>query len=133
MTNQMNLGGSFMLPGIAMTVNRMGYGAMQLAGPHVWGPPRDMNEAVAVLQSWALDAAAASLHVSPMQIALAWLLQRSPNMLLIPGTSSLPHLRENLQASKLQRPSQMIAELDSIGRKPGTEEKVSATESLAKA
>ena len=53
-------------------------------------------------------------------------------MLLIPGTSSLPHLRENLQASKLQLPSEMIAELDSIGRKLGTEKKVSATESLAK-
>ncbi|HEY2118855.1 MAG TPA: aldo/keto reductase [Candidatus Acidoferrum sp.] len=84
------------------------------------------------LQSSALDAAAASLHFTPMQIALAWLLQRSPNVLLIPGTSSLYHLRENLQASKIQLPSEMIAELDSIGRKPGRQE-MAATDSLAKA
>ena len=48
------------------------------------------------LQSSALDAAAASLRATPMQVALAWLLQRSPNILLIPGTSSVAHLRENL-------------------------------------
>src|SRR5215472_7648832 len=51
------------------------------------------------LQSSALDAAAVQLNVTPMQVALAWLLQRSPNILLIPGTSSLEHLRENLKAS----------------------------------
>src|ERR1700735_5376950 len=50
MTNQANLGGSFRLPGTAMTVNRMGYGAMQLAGPHVWGPPKDVEAAIAVLR-----------------------------------------------------------------------------------
>src|ERR1700712_2022167 len=50
MTNQANLGGSFTLPGTSMTLNRMGYGAMQLAGPHVWGPPRDMDAAMAVLR-----------------------------------------------------------------------------------
>jgi pyridoxine 4-dehydrogenase len=50
MTKQMDLGGSFTLPGTTMTVKRMGYGAMQLAGPHVWGPPRDVNGAVAVLR-----------------------------------------------------------------------------------
>src|SRR6185369_14968308 len=50
MTNQMKLGGSFTLPGTSMTVNRMGYGAMQLAGPHVWGPPRDVDLAIAVLR-----------------------------------------------------------------------------------
>jgi pyridoxine 4-dehydrogenase len=49
-----------------------------------------------------------------MQVALAWLLQRSPNILLIPGTASLDHLRENLQASTLQIPPQVIADLDSI-------------------
>ncbi|HTF65113.1 MAG TPA: aldo/keto reductase, partial [Edaphobacter sp.] len=49
-TNQMNLGGSFTLPGTSMTVNRMGYGAMQLAGPQVWGPPRDVDAAIAVLR-----------------------------------------------------------------------------------
>jgi pyridoxine 4-dehydrogenase len=67
------------------------------------------------LQSSALDAAAASLEVTPMQVALAWLLQRSPNILLIPGTSSLAHLRENLQAATLTLPSRVIADLDSIG------------------
>jgi pyridoxine 4-dehydrogenase len=68
------------------------------------------------LQSAVLDAAAASLQVTPMQLALAWLLQRSPNILLIPGTSSLEHLRENLKASTLQIPSKVHGELDSIGR-----------------
>ena len=71
------------------------------------------------LQSSALDAAAASLQATPMQVALAWLLQRSPNILLIPGTSSLEHLRENLQASILQIPSEVLADLDSISRGPG--------------
>jgi len=289
MTNQMDLAGSFTLPGTSMKVNRMGYGAMQLAGPQVWGPPRDVHAAIAVLreaveagvnhidtsdyygphvtnqilkralhpyadglvivtkvgarrgedkswihalsrqelidgvhdnlrnlglealhvvnlrvgavmapsegsieepltvlaelkrqglirhiglsnispaqlaegqkiteivcvqnfynvaqrsddnfiddlakqgipyvpffplggftplQSSALDAAAASLQVTPMQLALAWLLQRSPNILLIPGTSSVAHLRENLSAAALQLPSKVIVDLNSIG------------------
>jgi pyridoxine 4-dehydrogenase len=289
MTRQMDPGGSFTLPGTSMTLNRMGYGAMQLAGPQVWGPPRDVDGAIAVLreavaagvnhidtsdfygphvtnqiikqalhpypdglvivtkvgarrgqdkswnhalsrqelvdavhdnlrnlgldtldvvnlrvggvmgpsegsieepltvlaelkrqglirhlglsnvdrkqlaeaqtiteivcvqnlynvahrnddgfihdfagqgiayvpffplggfsplQSSALDAAAASLQVTPMQVALAWLLQRSPNILLIPGTSSAEHLRENLNAATLHLPSEMIADLDAIG------------------
>jgi aryl-alcohol dehydrogenase-like predicted oxidoreductase len=293
MTKQMNLGGSFTLPGTSMTLNRMGYGAMQLAGPQVWGPPRDVDGAIAVLreavsagvnhidtsdfygphvtnqiikralhpypdglvivtkvgarrgedkswihalsrqelidgvhdnlrnlgldrldvvnlrvggvmgpsegsieepltvlaelkrqgvirhlglsnvspeqlteaqkiteivcvqnlynvaqrnddgfiddlagrgiayvpffplggftplQSATLDAAAKSLQATPMQVALAWLLQRSPNILLIPGTSSVEHLRENLEAATLQIPSEMIANLDSIGGGPG--------------
>jgi pyridoxine 4-dehydrogenase len=67
------------------------------------------------LQSSELDAAAASLKATPMQVALAWLLQRSPNILLIPGTSSLAHLRENLQAPMLQIPRKVIADLDAIG------------------
>ena len=290
MTKQMDLGGSFTLPGTSMTLNRMGYGAMQLAGPQVWGPPRDVEGAVAVLreavatgvnhidtsdfygphvtnqiikqalhpypdglvvvtkvgarrgddkswlhalsrqelidavhdnlrnlgldrldvvnlrvggvmgpsegsieepltvlaelkrqglirhlglsnvsheqlaeaqtiseivcvqnlynvahrnddgfiddlaeqgiayvpffplggftplQSSALDAAAASLDSTPMQVALAWLLQRSPNVLLIPGTSSAEHLRENLRAATIQLPPDVIADLDAIGR-----------------
>jgi pyridoxine 4-dehydrogenase len=293
MTKQMDLGGTFTLPGTSMTVNRMGYGAMQLAGPQVWGPPRDIDGAIAVLreavaagvdhidtsdfygphvtnqiikqalhpyrdglvivtkvgarrgedkswlhalsrqelidgvhdnlrnlgldrldvvnlrvggvmgpsegsieepltvlaelkrqglirhlglsnvspeqlaeaqaiteivcvqnlynlahrndddfiedlakqgiayvpffplggftplQSSALDAAAASLQATPMQVALAWLLQRSPNILLIPGTSSVEHLGENLKAATLQLPPEMIANLDSIGRGTG--------------
>src|SRR5579859_4389704 len=50
MTTQIDLGGTFTFPGTSMNVNRMGYGAMQLAGPHVWGPPRDREAAVAVLR-----------------------------------------------------------------------------------
>jgi pyridoxine 4-dehydrogenase len=292
MTKQINLGGSFTLPGTSISLKRMGYGAMQLAGPHVWGPPRDIDAAIAVLreavaaginhidtsdfygphvtnqiikralhpypdglvmvtkvgarrledkswvpalsrqelidgvhdnlrnlgldtldvvnlrvgavigpsegsieepltvlvelkrqglirhlglsnvspdqlaegqaiteivcvqnlynvahrdddgfiddlarrgvayvpffplggftplQSSALDAAAAALQATPMQVALAWLLQRSPNILLIPGTSSVEHLRENLSAATLELPSEMIAGLDLIGRVP---------------
>jgi pyridoxine 4-dehydrogenase len=68
------------------------------------------------LQSSELDAAAASLEATSMQVALAWLLQRSPNILLIPGTSSLAHLRENLKAATLEISPQMIANLDAIGR-----------------
>ncbi|HEY1481554.1 MAG TPA: aldo/keto reductase family oxidoreductase [Candidatus Acidoferrum sp.] len=291
MTKHMELAGSYKLPGTAITLNRMGYGAMQLAGPQVWGPPRDMDEAIAVLreaiasganhidtsdyygphvtnqiikralhpypeglvivtklgarrkedkswvharsrqelidgahdnlrnlglnaldvvnlrvggmmgpeegsieeplavlvelkrqglirhiglsnvnrtqvaeaqkiteivcvqnfynvaqrddeglidelakrgiayvpffplggftplQSSVLDEVAASVKATPMQVALAWLLQRSPNILLIPGTSSLGHLRENLKAAELQLPSEAIAKLDSIGAK----------------
>ncbi|HEX6495673.1 MAG TPA: aldo/keto reductase family oxidoreductase, partial [Acidobacteriaceae bacterium] len=283
MTNPTNLGGSFTFPGASMTVHRMGYGAMQLAGPHVWGPPRDPEAAIAVLreaiargvnhidtsdfygphvtnqiirqalhpypdglvivtkigarrgadaswipalsrqeitdgihdnlrnlgldaldvvnlrvggvtgpteasiaepltvladlkrqglirhlglsnvtpqqlaeaqaiteivcvqnlynvahrtddafldnlaqqgiayvpffplggftslQSAELNAVAASLKATPMQVALAWLLQRAPNILLIPGTSSLTHLRENLDAATLQLPSESLA------------------------
>ncbi|MCU1323400.1 MAG: aldo/keto reductase [Acidobacteriaceae bacterium] len=289
MTKQANLGGTFTLPKTSMTVNRMGYGAMQLAGPGVWGPPRNVDEAVAVLQetiasgvnhidtsdfygphvtnqilkqalhpykdglvivtkvgarrgedkSWihalsrqelidgvhdnlrnlglekldvvnlrvggitgptdgsiaapltvlaelkqqglirhlglsnvnpaqlieaqsisdivcvqnlynvahrtddafiddlaqqgiayvpffplggftplqssALDTAAAALDSTPMQVALAWLLQRSPNILLIPGTSSVKHLRENLKAATLQLPTETIVALNAIG------------------
>jgi pyridoxine 4-dehydrogenase len=289
MTNHMDLGGDFMFPGTSMTVNRMGYGAMQLAGPQVWGPPRDVDAAMAVLreavaagvnhidtsdfygphvtnqiikqalhpypdglvivtkvgarrgedkswnhalsrqdlidgihdnlrnlgiealdvvnlrvggimgpaegsieepitvlaelkseglirhlglsnvspkqlaeaqtiteivcvqnfynvaqhnddafvgdlaeqgiayvpffplggftpvQSSALDAAAASLQATPMQVALAWLLQRSPNILLIPGTSSTAHLGENLNAATLKLPGEVVASLNSIG------------------
>ena len=292
MTKQMDLGGSFMLPGASMTLNRMGYGAMQLAGPQVWGPPRDIDGAIAVLreavamgvnhvdtsdfygphvtnqiikqalhpypdglvivtkvgarrnedkswvhalsrqeladavhdnlrnlgldtldvvnlrvggvmgpsegsieepltvlaelkrqglihqlglsnvtpeqlgeaqtiteivcvqnlynlahrhddgfinelaeqgiayvpffplggfsplQSSALNATAASLEATSMQVALAWLLQRSSNILLIPGTSSVQHLRENLNAATLHLSPEMIADLDSIGGGP---------------
>jgi len=296
MTKQMDLGGSFTLPGTSLSLNRMGYGAMQLAGPQVWGPPRDIDAAIAVLreavaaganhidtsdfygphvtnqiikqalhpypdglvivtkvgarrledkswvhalsrqelidgvhdnlrnlgldalqvvnlrvgavmgpsegsieepltvlaelkrqglihhlglsnvspdqlaeaqaiteivcvqnlynvahrdddrfiddlarqgvpyvpffplggftplQSSALDASAAALQSTPMQVALAWLLQRSPNILLIPGTSSIQHLRENLRAATLQLPAEIIAGLDLIG---GTRAQVS--------
>jgi pyridoxine 4-dehydrogenase len=66
------------------------------------------------LQSSTLNDAAAALRVTPMQLALAWLLQRSPNILLIPGTSSVAHLRENLQAPALEIPSDVLASLNSI-------------------
>jgi pyridoxine 4-dehydrogenase len=66
------------------------------------------------LQSSELDRIAASLQASPMQVALAWLLQRSPNILLIPGTSSIDHLRDNLAAAALELPSDLIAELNAI-------------------
>lgn len=66
------------------------------------------------LQSSKLDATAASLGITSMQTALAWLLHRSPNILLIPGTSSLDHLRENLKAAELRLSPGVIADLDSI-------------------
>jgi len=79
------------------------------------------------LQSSALDAAAASVQATPMQVAVAWLLQRSPNILLIPGTSSVAHLRENLKAATLQLPSEILTKLDSIGSgRSGDGEKTSS-------
>jgi aryl-alcohol dehydrogenase-like predicted oxidoreductase len=68
------------------------------------------------LQSDALSRVAASLNATPMQVALAWLLRRSPNILLIPGTSSVAHLRENLAAAELVLPDEAMAALDGIGR-----------------
>lgn len=70
------------------------------------------------LQSSELDAVAAAAGATPMQIALAWLLHRSPNILLIPGTSSVKHLRENLQAAALELSPEVIAELDAIAGGP---------------
>jgi aryl-alcohol dehydrogenase-like predicted oxidoreductase len=67
------------------------------------------------LQSGRLDAVAARLGATPMQTALAWLLRRSPNILLIPGTSSLGHLKENLEAANLTLSAETLAELDAIG------------------
>ena len=66
------------------------------------------------LQSSALDGAASAMKATPMQVALAWLLQRSPNILLIPGTSSLEHLRENLEAAALKLPTEISANLETI-------------------
>ncbi len=68
------------------------------------------------LQSAELSDIAAKLGATAMQLALAWLLERSRNILLIPGTSSLAHLRENLQAAQLQIPSEVLANLNSIGK-----------------
>ena len=66
------------------------------------------------LQSSTLDAVAKKLGATPLQVALAWLLRRSPNILLIPGTSSLAHLRENLAAAELNLPDDAMAALNSI-------------------
>jgi len=66
------------------------------------------------LQSAALSEVAARLGAKPMQVALAWLLQRAPNILLIPGTSSVAHLRENLAAAELALPREALAALDGI-------------------
>ena len=66
------------------------------------------------LQSAALDDVAESLRATPMQVALAWLLQRSPNILLIPGTSSVQHLRENLAATELALPAEALDRLDAL-------------------
>jgi len=66
------------------------------------------------LQASALDQVAARIGATPMQVALAWLLQRSPNILLIPGTSSVAHLRENLAVAALTLDAQALAELDGI-------------------
>ena len=66
------------------------------------------------LQSDTLSSAAARLHTSPMAVALSWLLQRSPNILLIPGTSSVEHLRENVAGAGVQLPDDAIKELNDI-------------------
>jgi pyridoxine 4-dehydrogenase len=68
------------------------------------------------LQSSTLSDVAARLGATPMQVALAWLLRRAPNVLLIPGTSSLDHLRENLAAAQLALPEAVRADLDTIGQ-----------------
>ena len=68
------------------------------------------------LQSAGLDAVAARLGATPMSVALAWLLQRSPNILLIPGTSSRAHLRENVAGAGLELPPDAVAELDALAR-----------------
>ncbi|MCI3227160.1 oxidoreductase [Streptomyces sp. NP-1717] len=69
------------------------------------------------LQSGTLTSVAARLGASPQQVALAWLLQRSPTTVLIPGTSSVGHLRENIAAAELRLPADAVAELDAIGRR----------------
>jgi pyridoxine 4-dehydrogenase len=70
------------------------------------------------LQSTELNAVAKRLGATPMQVALAWLLQRAPNILLIPGTSSLEHLRENLAAASLKLPADTLTALDEIATSP---------------
>ncbi len=69
------------------------------------------------LQSETLDSIAKKLDASPLRVALAWLLQRSPNILLIPGTSSLQHLHENIAAAELKLDADVIEELNTIGER----------------
>jgi pyridoxine 4-dehydrogenase len=83
------------------------------------------------LQSSTLDSVAASLKVTPMQIALAWLLQRSPNILLIPGTSSVEHLRENLNAATLSLTAETITTLDAISKNAAGAQPVGAADRQA--
>jgi aryl-alcohol dehydrogenase-like predicted oxidoreductase len=73
------------------------------------------------LQSGTLTDAASRLDATPMQVALAWLLQRSPNILVIPGTSSLAHLRENLGAAALRIPAEVLGALDGIAGEGGAD------------
>jgi pyridoxine 4-dehydrogenase len=69
------------------------------------------------LQSSTLSDVAGELGATPMQVALGWLLHRAPNVLLIPGTSSLAHLHENLGAAELKLSDEVLARLDVIGEK----------------
>jgi aryl-alcohol dehydrogenase-like predicted oxidoreductase len=71
------------------------------------------------LQSRVLSDVAARCGATPMQVALAWLLHRAPNILLIPGTSSAGHLRENLAAAGIRLPEEVLAELDAVGDRKG--------------
>lgn len=70
---------------------------------------------ISPLQSDVLTAVAASVGATPFQVALAWLLQRSPNILLIPGTSSSAHFRENIAAAGIELPADAVAALDALG------------------
>src|SRR5262245_5747336 len=78
------------------------------------------------LQSSTLSNVAARLDVTPMQVALAWLLRRAPNILLIPGTSSVAHLRENLAAAELDLPDEAVKELDAVAGVAGRSERSSS-------
>jgi pyridoxine 4-dehydrogenase len=86
----------------------------ELAGAGIAYVPFFPLGGFAPLQSAALSAVAEKLGATPMQVALAWLLRRAPNILLIPGTSSLAHLAENLDAAALTLPEGALAELNAI-------------------
>ncbi|WP_431260772.1 aldo/keto reductase family oxidoreductase [Roseateles chitinivorans] len=86
----------------------------QLAGEGVAFVPFFPLGGFSPLQSETLSAVAAELGATSMQVALAWLLQRSPNLVLIPGTSSLDHLRQNLQAASLTLPADAVRRLDAM-------------------
>ncbi|MGN7874822.1 aldo/keto reductase family oxidoreductase [Roseateles sp. 22389] len=84
----------------------------QLAGDGIAYVPFFPLGGFTPLQSSALSEVASQLGATPMQVALAWLLQRSPNLVLIPGTSSVQHLRENLAAAELRLPEEAVGRLD---------------------
>ncbi|WP_431263611.1 aldo/keto reductase family oxidoreductase [Roseateles chitinivorans] len=86
----------------------------QLAGQGIAFVPFFPLGGFSPLQSETLSAVAAELGATPMQVALAWLLQRSPNLVLIPGTSSVDHLRQNLQAASLALPAEAVRRLDAM-------------------
>jgi pyridoxine 4-dehydrogenase len=88
----------------------------QLAGKRMAYVPYFPLGGFSPLQSATLSNVAARLGATPMQVALAWLLSRSPNILLIPGTSSPDHLRENLASAALKLPDEMHAQLNRIGQ-----------------
>jgi aryl-alcohol dehydrogenase-like predicted oxidoreductase len=85
-----------------------------LAGKGVAYTPYFPLGGLTQLQSSVLSVAAGRLGTTSLQVALAWLLQRSPNILLIPGTSSVEHLRENVEATTMQLPTDVLADLDGI-------------------
>jgi aryl-alcohol dehydrogenase-like predicted oxidoreductase len=91
----------------------------ELAGKGIAYVPFFPLGGVKPLQSATLARVAVTLKATPKQVALAWLLHRSPNILLIPGTSSLPHLRENVAAAALTLTPAVISELDKISREKG--------------
>ena len=88
----------------------------QLAGDGIAYVPFFPLGGFTPLQSSALSDVAGQLDATPMQVALAWLLQRSPNLVLIPGTSSVQHLRENLAAAELRLPEEAVGRLDLMGK-----------------
>ncbi len=86
----------------------------RLAGDHIAYVPFFPLGGFTPLQSSTLSAVAQERGATPMQVALAWLLRRSPNVVLIPGTSSLSHLRENLAAAELDLPDEALVQLDGV-------------------
>jgi len=116
-----------------LVVRRLGFGAMQITGPGIWGEPDDPDEAVRVLRRavelafipWfplatgrlaeaggELASIAKRKAATPSQLALARLLQRSPMMLPIPGTSKVAHLEENMVAATIRLTAEEMAELE---------------------
>ena len=119
------------------SIHRLGYGAMRITGDGVWGPPKDKAAALDVLREtrelgiafipwYPLDAGAVDNPVlqkiagdhdaTVYQIALAWLLHRADNILLIPGTGSVAHLRENTAARDIRLSEEDMEALSTFGR-----------------